>query len=179
VPVNIKNRQQLLAIVAIAAVAFLAGDKFVLGPLVSNWRERTTRIAELKKSVSQGSQLITREQLIRTRWDHMRTNMLPNNTAVAEDEVFRAFERWSRESQVSVTSIKPQWKRNADDYVTLECRADAFGSMQAVARFLYNVEKDPLPLRVESVEITARDNDGQQLSLALQVSGVLLGAQEP
>jgi Tfp pilus assembly protein PilO len=176
---NIKNRQHVLAVVAIVAVALLAGDKFVLSPLTQSWKERTAKIADLRKSVSQGAQVVLREQLIRSRWEHMRTNMLPNNASVAENEVLRAFERWSQDSHISVTAIKPQWKRTADDYMTLECRADAFGNMQAVTRFLYEVEKDPLALKVEAVEITTRDNDGQQLSLGLQVSGVLLSTQEP
>jgi len=60
----------------------------------------------------------------------------------------------------------------------LECRADGFGSIEAVSRFLYEIEKDNLPLRVESVEITARDNNGQQLALALQVSGLLLTPED-
>jgi hypothetical protein len=175
---NIKNRQQVLAVVAIVAVALLAGDKFVLSPLTQSWKARTDKIAELKKSVSQGAQLVARDQLIRGRWDHMKTNMLPSNPTVAENEVFRAFERWSQYSRISIIAKKLQWKRTADDYVTLECRADASGSMQALARFLYEVEKDPLPLKVEAVEITTRDNDGQQLSLGLQVSGVLLSTQE-
>jgi len=175
---NIKNRQQVLAVVAIAAVAILAGDKFVLSPLTQSWKERNDKIAELRKSVNQNSQLVFREQIIRSRWEHMKTNMLPSNPSVAENEVFRAFERWSQSSRISVTAIKPQWKRVADDYMTLECRADAFGSMQALTRFLYEVEKDPLPLKVEAVEITTRDNDGQQLSLGLQVSGVMLSTQE-
>jgi translation initiation factor IF-2 len=105
--------------------------------------------------------------------------MLPNNVSVAENEVLRAFERWSQQSRLSVTSIKPQWKRTADDYMTLECRADAFGSLEALTRFLYDVERDSLALKVEAVEITTRDNEGQQLSLALQVSGLLLSPQEP
>ena len=123
--------------------------------------------------------LLHREQVIRNSWDHMRTNMFPNNASEAENEMLRGFERWSQDSRISVTSIKNQWKRGEDDYVTLECRADAYGSIQALARFLYSVEQDPLALKVESVEITSRDNDGQQLSLALQVSGVVLGAPEP
>jgi hypothetical protein len=176
---NIKNRQQVLGLVAIVAVALLAGDKFVRAPLVARWKERTARIAELEKSVNQGTLVLGREDIIRSRWDHMRTNMLPNNASEAENEVLRAFERWSQESRISITSIKPQWKRAADDYMTLECRADAYGSIQALTRFLYAVEQDPLALKVESMEITSRDNEGQQLSLALQVSGVLLGAPEP
>ena len=171
---NIKNRQHVLAIVAIAAVALLAGDKFVLSPLLSSWKERSVKIAELTKSVNQGSQTVLREQIIHSRWEHMKTNMLPSNASVAENEVLRAFERWSQDSRISITSIKPQWKRAADEYMTLECRADGFGNMQALTRFLYDVEKDPLALKVEAVEITSRDNDGQQLSLGLQVSGLLV-----
>lgn len=171
---SIKNRQHLLAIVAIVAVALLAGDKFVLSPLLSSWKERSAKVVELTKSVNQGSQLITRDQIIRSRWDHMKTNMLPSNASVAENEVLRAFERWAQDSRLSITSIKPQWKRAADEYMTLECRADGFGNMQAVTRFLYDVEKDPLALKVEAVEISSRDNDGQQLSLGVQVSGLLV-----
>jgi phosphoribosyl-AMP cyclohydrolase len=63
--------------------------------------------------------------------------------------------------------------------MTLECRADASGNIQALTRFLYDVEQDPMAFKVEIVEITSHDNNGQQLSLALQVSGLLLNPQEP
>ena len=176
---NLKNRQQLLAFVAIAGVAFLVADKLIIGPMWEGWKARSARISELKKSLSQGGVLLQRENAIRSRWDSMRTNTLPDNVSAAENEMLQAFERWSQDSRISVSSIKPQWKRAGDDYMTLECRADAFGSMQALTRFLYDVEKDPLALKVESVEITSRDNDGQQLSLALQVSGLLLSTEMP
>lgn len=176
---QISNRQRVLGLAAAAGLALLIADKVVITPLIAGWKERSTRIAELTKSVAQGNLLIGRDRQIRERWDSMRTNTLPEDVSLAENEVLKAFERWSQDSRISVSSIKPQWKRSGDDYMTLECRADAFGSMQAVSRFLYNVEKDPLALKVESVEITSRDNDGQQLSLALQVSGLLLNPPEP
>jgi len=52
--------------------------------------------------------------------------------------VLRAFDRWSQDSRISISSIKPQWKQAADDYMTYECRADAFESMQG---------DHPVPLR--------------------------------
>lgn len=171
---KIESRQQMLAVVAIAAVALLASDKLVFTPLAHAWKTRAARIAELRQSLNQGALLLEREQAIRARWEGMKTNTLPPNVSAAENEVLKAFERWSREARISVTSIKPQWKRNGDEYLTLECRADAFGSLSALTRFLYEVEKDPLALKVEAVEIAARDNDGQQLSLGLHVSGLLL-----
>ena len=60
--------------------------------------------------------------------------------------------------------------------MTLECRADAFGSIQSLARFLYELERDPLALKVDELEITARDSEGQQLSLSVRFSGLLLTA---
>jgi len=174
---NISNRQQLLAIVAIAAIALWIGDKVIFSPLTALWKDRVKQIGDLRKSVNQGSLLVERERSIRSRWESMRTNTLPSDTSAAENLVLKAFDRWSQESRISITSIKPQWKHNADEYITLECRVDAFGNLSTVTRFLYDVEKDPLALKVEAVEITTRDNDAQQLSLALQVSGLLLNSQ--
>ena len=122
---------------------------------------------------------LQRGDRIRARWQSMSTNTLPDNVSGAENLVLRAFERWSDESRISISGIKPQWKRAGEDYMTLECRADAFGSIHALTRFLHSLEKDPLALRVESVEITSRDETGQQLALAIQVSGLLLNPQEP
>ena len=168
------HRQKILTIAALAVIAIWAGDKLVFSPLTRMWKERSARLAELRKSVSQGSLVLAREQYIRSRWDNMETNTLSGQASLAENQVLKAFERWSQDSRISITSIKPQWKHNADDHSTLECRADAFGSIQALTRFLYELEKDPLALKVEAVEVTTRDNEGQQLSLALQVSGLLL-----
>ena len=175
----ITNRQKLLSILAITVIAIWVGDKMILTPLTKLYRTREARIAELNKSISQGNVLLGRSQSIHSRWNQMRTNTLPSETSVAENEVLRAFERWSQDSKISITSIRPQWKRTADDYMTMECRADASGNIQALTRFLYDVEQDPMAFKVEIVEITTHDNDGQQLSLALQVSGLLLNPQEP
>jgi hypothetical protein len=124
--------------------------------------------------VTQGAQLRDRERTIRERWTGMKTNTLPENISAAENEVLRAFDRWSQESRISIASIKPQSKQEDVDYITYECRADAFGNLQAITRFLYEIEKDSLALKIDSVEINARDTTGQQLSLGLQVSGLRL-----
>jgi hypothetical protein len=152
----------------------LAGDRLLVTPLTKSWKTRAERIAQLKQSVSQGKSLFEREESIRARWDTMRTNTLDSQSSVAESQVLRAFDRWSRDSGVSISSLRPQWKRTAGEHVTLECRADASGDLSALTRFLYQAETDPLALKIDVVEITARDTGGQQLTLALQVSGLLL-----
>lgn len=175
---NAKNRQQLLTIAAIAAIALLVGDRFILSPLIKSWNDRSTRIVELRKSVSKGAQILDREQTVRTRWNEMSANTLASDNSEAEDQVFKAFDRWAQESRISISSIKPQWKHNSEDYLTLECRVDAAGNLSSLTRFLYNIEKDALALKVDAVEITSRDNNGSQLALGLVVSGLVLTPKE-
>jgi hypothetical protein len=170
-------RQKLLLILAIVVVGLWAADRMIITPLTNLWKERSAKIVELRKLIVQGKALVDRDSSIRSRWEGMRTNTLPVEPSVAENEVLKAFERWSQDSRISINSIRPQWKRNADDYMTLECRADAFGSIQALTRFLYDLEQDPMALKVDLVEVTSHDNDGRQLSLAVQVSGLVLNPE--
>jgi hypothetical protein len=174
---NDNKRQKLLLILALAGVGILVSDRLILSPLIASWKARSKQISELQQSVSKGSQLLERESILKSRWSQMSSNTLPADLSAAENMVFKAFDRWSSESNISISSIKPEWKR-ADDYVTLECRADGFGSIEAITKFLYQLERDQLALKVDLVEITARDNNGQQLSLGVQVSGLQLVAPE-
>jgi hypothetical protein len=173
------KRQKLLAFLALGAVAIFAADKLVLTPLANGWKARSDAIVELRKSIAAGRVTVDREQLTNRRWNEMRKNTLPVNASAAEQQLLGAFDKWSRDSRVSVSSVRPQWKRGAsDDYSLLECRVDASGSLSALSRFLYEVEKSPLALKVEGVELAARDNTGQQLTLGLLVSGLRLAPLE-
>jgi hypothetical protein len=174
---ELKNRQQLLTLVAIAVVVLFAADKLVFSPLTGVWKGRNKRLTELRQQIEQGRSLVEREQAIRARWEQIRRASLPSNLSAAEQTFYQAIDRWAQESRVVVTALTPQWKRAADESVTLQCRIDANGSLGALSRFLYNIERDPMAIRLESVELGVRDKNGQQLALAAQVSGLVLNPQ--
>ncbi len=176
---RIENRQQFLVLAAAGAVALLAADRLVVTPLTKLWKARSAAIAELRKQVEEGASLVQREVIIRNRWEQMRDHTLPSNPSLAEQQLLRAFDSWAQRSRVSITSIMPQWKQDADEYKTLECRVDAAGDLESLSQFLYNVERDPMALKIESVELTARDNNGRQLTLAMQISGLVLAPKTP
>jgi Tfp pilus assembly protein PilO len=174
---EIKNRQQMLTVVAIAAVVLFAGDKLVIGPLTNAWNARAQRIKDLRQKVSDGKRLVLREQGLRQRWEDMRRNMLPKDTSAAEQKVWAAFDSWAQDSRIAVNSITPQWKHDSDDYMTYDCRVEASGNLGTVSHFLYDIEKDPTAFKLESLELGARDKDGQQITLTLQLSGLVLTPQ--
>jgi hypothetical protein len=177
--VEIKNRQKLLLIVAAAGLLLLVADSLVISPLYASWESRSKEITDMRKTLSDDRQLVKRKALLLGRWDRIQTNALPSNESLAESALLKSFYRWAQDSGVSIASTKLQWRESGEDYLTLECRADATGDMRAVTRFLYEMEKDPLAVKLESLEISSRDDGGQQLSLGLQVSGLLLGTQSP
>jgi hypothetical protein len=171
--VQIKNRQQLLLIVAGAIIGLYLADRLVVTPLTKVWKERSDRITQLRKQVGDAEQILKREASIRERWKQMQKGVLPVNNSVAEEQVLKAFDSWSQSSRVSILGITPQWRKDSEDYRTLECRVDASGDLGTLSRFLYEIERDPLGIRMQSIELTARDTQGRQLSLGLQLSGVV------
>jgi hypothetical protein len=172
------NRQKVLIALTAVVAALFVGDRLAYSPLLHLWQARQAEIKKLGAQVIEGNALIKREQVIRDRWDGMRQNMLPDNQSLAQEQMLKAFQDWAQESGVSLNGTVPQWKNGeTDDYKTLVCRVDASGSLWMLSRFIYDVEKGPLGLKLESVDLNSRDNSGQQLTLGLQVSGLVLTAQ--
>ena len=73
-----------------------------------------------------------------------------------------------------LASIIPQWKNDSTNYMTLNCRVEASGNLGTLSQFLYDIEKGPAALKLDSVELSAHDSTGQQLTLGLQISGLAL-----
>ena len=101
---NLNQRQQIMAVIAIALVALYVADKLVFTPLTNSWKARAGSLAKLKEQVRDGSETLKRETVLRQQWDRMRTNTLawealqtkPLAAAKpeAESQILKAFERW-------------------------------------------------------------------------------------
>ncbi len=171
---KIENRQQFLVALTIAAAALFVAVNFIITPLAGFWSARQTEIRTLRAQVSDGNQLVRREAFVRDSWAEMQTNALPANTSLAEQQLFKAVDDWSRSSGAEVTSLMPQWKNDDTNYMTLNCRVETSGDLGALSRFLYDVERGPVALRLDSLEITERDKDGQELTMSAEINGLAL-----
>ncbi len=171
---QIKNRQQTLVIVAIVAVGLFAGDKLIFNPILDGWNARSKRIESLRRQVVQGKALLDRKDAISNHWERIQRNALPNNASAAEQQFWQALDRWHQDSGVIISGTTPQWKSDSDEYMTYQCRLDAAGSLGTLSKFLFDIESEPMALKIESVELSARDKTGQQLALGLQLSGLVL-----
>ena len=174
------NRQQLLIIVTSVVAAILVGERLVYAPLSALWKSRAETISKLDRQIKRGRATIASEPSIRAQWGQMRTNALPDNQGEAMNRISEKFRVWAEESSASLSAVSPpQWQEDNKDYKTVVCRVDVSGTLWMLARFIYDIESDPLGLKIESIEFSSRDNTGQQLSLGLQVSGLALGSPQP
>jgi Tfp pilus assembly protein PilO len=171
---KIENRQQFLVMLTIAAAALFVVVNFILTPLGGWWSSRQAQIKDLRTKVSEGQQLIKREAGVRSRWDDMQKNSLPADTSLAEQQLLKAVDGWSHSSGAEVTSLMPQWKNDSTNYLTLTCRVETSGDLGALSRFLYDLEQGPLALRLDSVELSAKDKDGLQMTMSTEVNGLAL-----
>ena len=171
---KIKNRQEFLVALTIAAFALLVTVNFILEPLGGWWSARQAQIKDLRTKVREGGRLIQRETGIRSRWKEMRDNSLPANTSLAEQKLLNAVDGWSRSSGAEVTSLMPQWKNESTNYLTLTCRVETSGNLGTLSQFLYGLERGPMALRLDSLELTARDKEGQQMTLSTEINGLAL-----
>ena len=171
---KIKNRQDFLVVLTLAAAGLFVGVNFVFTPLAGWWSARSVQIKDLRTKVKEGQNLITREAVIRGRWTDMKAGALPANNSAAEQQLLKAFDGWRNDTGVELTSVMPQWKSESTNYMTLSCRVELGGSIGTLSRYLYEMEKSPLALRLDTVELSTHDNVGQQLTLGLEVDGLAL-----
>jgi hypothetical protein len=68
----------------------------------------------------------------------------------------------------------PQWKNDSTNYMTLNCRVEATGTLGALSQFIYSIERDPMAMKPNSVELTASSSADQQLTLGMEISGLTI-----
>ena len=171
---KIENRQQFLVVLTAIAFALLIGNSVIFNPLAKLWTSRSNHITNLRNQVRDGNGMLKRESAIRDQWNNMRANALPPNTSLAAQQVINALDNWSQSSTAEVESIMPQWKKDSTNYMTLNCHVQARGTMGSLSQFIYQIEKGPMALKLDSVQLDAHDDAGQQLTLDLQISGLAL-----
>jgi hypothetical protein len=177
--VETKNREKLLLMATGAAVALWLLNLLVISPLIDSWHSRSDELDKLKTEIADGGRLIQRKSIIQERWDFMRANALNSNPTVAERQLFTAFDRWVRSGGVAKGSFRAQLQDTDTNYTTVDCRTDVNGGIKNVSDFLKAMSKDPMADKLDSFVVTAKDDNGQLLTLDLNLSGLVLTDSVP
>ena len=110
-------------------------------------------------------------------WKEMLEAGLKRDVSEAESQVLHAVRNWSQESGLALSSVKPQRIAQEGDLQEITFQAAGTGSMRSVARFLWQLETAPLPLKVKELQLGSRKEGADDLSLQLRISALYLPAE--
>lgn len=173
----LSKRERIIAIVAIAAVGFLALNKFLIGPVADKLQQLETQKQQLQVDLNEAQNLFQRRRMLEKEWKILLAEGLRNEVE-AESRIARAIDGWSRESSLTLSSVKPD--RTAADKGLTEITfvVAGTGTLEAVARFLWQVETTPLPIKVKDMQLGSSNESGQSMSVQLRLSAICLGTEQ-
>jgi Tfp pilus assembly protein PilO len=166
----LSKREKLIAVVAAAAVGLVVLDFYVLTPFLDLRTRQADELQTLTATLNEARALFDRRRLLRTEWHAMNAAGLGRSRPEAESVVFHAVRDWAQESGLQLGSLKPGQSVEHPHAMELTFQTAATGPMQAVAGFLWRVESAPLPLRVHQLQLGARKDGEDDLSLQLHLS---------
>ncbi|HEX4083816.1 MAG TPA: hypothetical protein VHY22_02810 [Chthoniobacteraceae bacterium] len=166
-----ERRTALLKIVAGCCGGLLALNYVVFTPFMALWDAQSRQIQELQQKVQRGQQLLDRQNNIHNRWSSMLRANMPTDVSASENLAVQEIDRWARDSGITFSSLAPSWLDPDEQGGQLfEWRATATGTQLALARFIYEMETDSLPVNLQEYELTSRDDRGASLTMTARFS---------
>ena len=167
------NREKILVILVIAALALYVGDRIVLKPYLASWNARGENIKKLTKQLADGRKLLGDGPQIRADWESKKSNSLTNDVVAARETAVDAVRRWAEESNIIQYTVNPNNPRDEEGFISIENRVDVSGSLTQIFNFLYQLEKDPLAIKLQEFNIDTKDN-GATFTMGVRLSGLVL-----
>lgn len=172
----LSKRERLILIVAIVAVAMLVADKFVVGPMSARRGEMKTHKLELQAELENAQLLFSRQKLMERKWKMLLSDGLKND-AEAESKIARALDEWSKDARLTLSSVKPERVASDKGLKEMTFVVAGMGSLEAVSRFLWQIETSPMPIKAKDMQIGSTNETGQSMSIQLRLSALSLGTE--
>ncbi len=166
----LSKRERSIAIVASAAVAFLVVYQYGITPLLDSRAQLAAQRAVLERQLNEAHRTISRSVDARRRWKDFHAAGLVSDATATESNLLNTMRTWSQDAGLPLSSIRPDRASASHGLRELTFQATADGSMRSIAAFLYCVEMAHLPVRVRELQIAARSEGTDDLTMQVRIS---------
>lgn len=175
---NISKRERYIIIITVLALVVLLGDQVVLGPYLSRQQSDQELMNSLTLKLDAQQRLLQRENSIHQSWAAMQSQGLNSSASAAEALLIQGFQKWSEDAglkNVAFTPARPRL-RSALQQVTLQ--VSATGPLSSISRFFWNVQAAEIPVRVQQLQLGARKEGTDDLTVSIMLSTIYLPPKE-
>jgi hypothetical protein len=177
----LSQRERMIVIAAISAVALLVLDQVALSPILAKLDQLRSDEKLYSEKLRDASLLFQRRKATEARWNQMVADGLKSDAADTEDALDHAAYEWAQASGLTLKSCTPErtTQRERSEEIPhgeVVLYVVGAGDMSAVAHFLYAAQTSKLPVRPEDVEISSRREAADDLTMTLHISGLYFPA---
>ncbi len=168
-----KRRERNLAIAAGVVLGLLVLDQYVLSPM---WRAREAQMTlrdKLTLEWEQGQRLMAQSRQADRLVRLMRSEGgLGTEVSATESRLIEAMQSWAQESRLQLVSIRPERATVNQGLRELSFAAAGEGNLRSMMLFLHRLESAKLAVRVRELQISARTEGSDDLSISLRISSI-------
>jgi Tfp pilus assembly protein PilO len=174
----LSQREKYIAIITGGVLLLFLIYSFVLTPVMDGRSRIRSEKERLETRLEQAQRIFDRRDQLSEEWQRMKAGGLGTDPSVIESRVLNAVEQWSEDCGLPISTIKPDRDRGDGELRKIYFNLALAGDMEAVGRFLWEVENSELPIRIKEFQLGSRGGDGEDLSLQIKLSALYL-ANDP
>jgi len=169
----LSKRERILALATLLVMGALVANSLILDPLFTQRRQAANERIDLEAQLADAQNTFDRRGLLERKWKTVLAGMRSDTDA--ESQVTKALNEWSRETRLTLTSIKPERTTGDKGISEITFVVAGRGSLESVASFLHKVETAELPVKVTTMQLGSTSESGDSMSLQLRLSTIYFG----
>lgn len=172
---KLAKRERLILYVCIFLILITILDRFVFKPLADRLFKLHQEIQVMEAKLIKGLRAERQRDVILKEYKNYETYLkIKGSDEEIVSELLREIEKLARESNVSLSDIKPRStnKRAMFKEYTIEVRTDA--SLKDVVNFLYRLNSSILLLQVDKLVLNLAEEQGDILKVNMVISGIVV-----
>jgi Tfp pilus assembly protein PilO len=173
----LSKRERIIFIVTLICVGLLIVSEFVVDPVLDTLDEMEAQRRQLREELEEAQFLLANHGAMRRQWTALVSDGLRSN-AQAESRVLGALRDWSSDAGLGLSSIKPDRVASDRGLQEMIFTVAGRGTLESVARFLWQIETAALPVKVKSIQLGSVSESEGTMSLQLQLSVLHLGTPD-
>lgn len=172
---KLSQREKRLFYLTISLIAILFIYRFVIKPVVVNWKDLNEKISVSSLKLEKSRKILNLKSRIQRDYENYASSV---KMAGSEEEEMAKFlteiESLARFSSVHISGIKPLPIKKVDFYKKYVVELEAEGDIKQVSKFIYDIQNSPQLLKIDKFSLRTKGAGTNLLKCNILVSKILI-----
>lgn len=175
---TISKREKVYTIAVLAACGAFVLDRLAVSPYMARRDELVLNQQSMQTNLAEAHQTLRDERRLKKELAAME-GFFKLDPSDAEGRLLALLQQSDESSGVSGASFQRVGIVQDHGFTRLTYQATVIGKMPAVAAFLYRIETASIPIRVDDVLVSPKQETGDDLQVHFSVSTLSRGKESP